>query len=68
MKTKKKIEKQKKEKSYLQFICPTLISKKNVLDGLILGRKRKIVTFGSIWPYVKIYLFLFYKIQVSLYN
>jgi len=35
MKTKTKIEKQKrKKKSYLQFVSPSL-------DGLILGRKRK---------------------------
>jgi len=41
MKTKtKKNEKQKKEKFYLHFVSPTLISK-NVLGGLILGRKQK---------------------------
>jgi len=42
MKTKtKKLKNKRTKKSYLQFVSPTLISKKNVLDGLILGRKRK---------------------------
>jgi len=41
-KTKNKKQKTSKGKSYLQFVSPTLISEKNVLDGLILGRKRKI--------------------------
>jgi len=38
----KKKQKTEKGKPYLQFVSPTLISKKkNVVDGLILGRKRK---------------------------
>jgi len=42
MKTKTKIEKQKKK--ILPTVClPLTYFKKNVLDGLILGRKRKIV-------------------------
>jgi len=56
MKTKTEIEKQKKKrKKILPTVClPLTYFKKIVLDGLILGRKRKIVTSGSIWPYVKI--------------
>jgi len=43
MKTKTKIEKQKKEKKILHTMSPPHLFKKNVLDGLILGRKRKIL-------------------------
>jgi len=61
-KNKTKKMKKKTEKSYLQFVSPTLISKKKVLDGLILGRKRKIVTFGSICSYVNFFFnFIKYK-------
>ena len=49
----KKLKNRKKKSTYSLF--PPHLFQKSVLDGLILGRKRKIVTIGSIWPYVKIY-------------
>jgi len=57
MKTKTKIEKQKKkERSYLQFVSPTLILKNNCPSWTYFGEEtRNFMTSGSIWPYVKIY-------------
>jgi len=55
----KKLKKRKKNPTY--NLSPPHLFKKNVLDGLILGRKQNFVTFGSIWPYVKIIFFNFIK-------
>jgi len=46
MKTKTKIEKQKKETSYLQFVSPTLISEKMSLMDLFWGENGK---FYDLW-------------------